>query len=171
VAFTLINSMSSHPAPPRLGWLLGIAAALLASACAGPAPHVKVLGAEQTRAHIGPPVLTVFVEVVNPTGRDLSLSRLEYDLSADRLFARRGSVAVERQIAAGATAVVEIAVPVERNIASRLAGVPYRLAGKLYAHADHMERFWNVEVRGELEASTFAGDHVLRVKLGPSSSR
>lgn len=153
----------------RVARPLALVGLLFAAACAGPSPHVKVLGAEQTRAQLGGRVLMVVVEVVNPTGRDLDLSRLEYDLSADKLFARKGEVAVERRIAAGSSAVVEIPVPVERRLATEMRGVPYRLKGKLFAHADHMDRFWNVEVEGELEATARAGDHVLRVKLSPGA--
>lgn len=152
----------------RFTTLVALVLAVGLAACAGPAPHVKVLGAEQARARQGGPVLTVFVEVVNPTDRDLALSRLEYDLSAGRVFARKGNVAVERRIGAGSTAIVEIAVPVARGAARNLAGVPYRLDGRLYAHGDHIERSWQVAVKGELEAAAIAGDHVLRVKLAPS---
>jgi hypothetical protein len=167
----MFTAMFSHSHLHRTARFLVVAGALLTAACAsGPSPHVKVLGAEQGRARGVGPVLTVFVEVVNPTGRDLALSRLEYDLSADKLFARKGNVRVERHIGAGSTAIVEISVPVEGKVASQLRGVPYRLQGKLFAHADHMERFWTVAVSGELEASGNAGDHVLRVKLGPSSN-
>jgi hypothetical protein len=138
------------------------------AACGGASPHVKVLGAEQSGAGMGAPVLRLFVEVVNPTGRGLRLSRLEYDLSAERVFATKGAVSVERDVAAGQSAVVEIVVPVDRRAAARLAGVPYKLDGRLFAHADHMDQYWPVRLRGELEAAPRAGGHVLRVKLGSS---
>jgi hypothetical protein len=164
---------------------VSLAAALLLVACAGPSPHVKVLGAEQGAGFVdrssprvdsagglahrpGARFLTVFVEVVNPTNRDLALSRLEYDLQAKDVFADKGNVALTRRVGAGSTAIVEIPVPVDGAVAGHLHGVPYRLVGRLYAHADHVERFWSVAVKGELETSPVAGDHILRVKLGPS---
>jgi hypothetical protein len=152
----------------------GIAAALAAllalaglSACGGATPRVKVLGAEQRRQRAEGAVLTVFVEVVNPTERDLALSRLEYDLAAERMFARRGQVELSRRIGAGSSAIVEIAVPVARDLSGALDGVPYRLAGRLFALGDHRERYWTVELRGELAATRTAGAQVLRVKLAP----
>jgi hypothetical protein len=156
-------------APRLLPALIVFASALLTGCAAGPTPRVKVLGAEQVRAHAGGPSLIVFVEVVNPTDSDLALSRLEYDLSADALLRAKGSARVDRRIGPDSSAVVEISVPVERKVAAALPGASYRLAGKLFAHGDHMEQFWKVEVKGEL-ARSVASDHVLRVKLGPSSS-
>jgi hypothetical protein len=162
--------MTSHLKPRHAARWLVLAGTLLVAACAGPSPQVKVLGAEQGRVHRpGARVLTVFVEVVNPTGRDLALSRLEYDFQAKDVFAERGHVDLDRRIGAGSTAVVEIPVPVDARALARMGGVPYRLVGRLYAQADPGERFWSVSVKGELEATTVAGDHVLRVKLGPSS--
>jgi hypothetical protein len=154
----------------RLPLLAALLAGLALTACGGAAPHVKVMGAEQGRSDVGRPVLRVFVEVVNPTGGVVDLARLDYDLSADQLFARRGTVEVDRKVGAGSTAIVEIAVPVDPSAVAKVAGVPYRLAGRLYAHADAVDRYWNVDVRGELQASPRAGDHLLRVKLGASSS-
>lgn len=93
--------------------------------------------------------LVVFVEVVNPTSRDLKLSRLDYSLSADSWFETDGSVALSRTVQRRSSTVVEIAVPVERA-ASDADRAAYRLRGKLYALAGHVERSWRVDATGEI---------------------
>ncbi len=105
--------------------------------------------AKQTRS-TGPEVL-VFMEVVNPTGRDLELSRLEYRLSADTWFESNGSVGLARNVAARSSTVVEISVPAYELQGRGTAGVPYRLQGRLFAHADRVERSWKVDAAGRLE--------------------
>jgi hypothetical protein len=128
--------------------LLGLSLCLLLSACAASSPRVTVLGVEQ--AHTTPRrSLLVFVEVVNPTSRDLRLSRLEYKVRADSWFESSGQVRVERDIGAGSSAVVEIPVPVQHGGAHE-GTIPYTLEGKLFALEDKIERSWNVAVRGAI---------------------
>jgi hypothetical protein len=129
--------------------LLAIALALLVSGCASSSPRVTVLGVEQ--AHKSPRrSLLVFVEVVNPSSRDLRLSRLEYKVRADSWFESQGQVSVERDIGAGSSAVVEISVPVQHADGSQSGNIPYTLEGKLFALEDKIERSWNVAVRGAI---------------------
>ena len=96
----------------------------------------------------GPEVL-VYMEVVNPTSRDLRLSRLDYRLRADSWFETRGSVRLGRAIAPNSSTVVEIAVPV-RRIGKADDGVVYRLDGRLFARADHIERSWSIDAAGKI---------------------
>ena len=129
--------------------LLAIALTVLASACATSSPRVTVLGVEQ--AHTTPRrSLLVFVEVVNPTSRDLRLSRLEYKVRAASWFESSGQVQVERDIGAGSSAVVEIQVPVRQTGESHASSIPYTLEGRLFALEDKIERSWKVAVRGAI---------------------
>ncbi|HWM84670.1 MAG TPA: hypothetical protein VNO33_02505 [Kofleriaceae bacterium] len=122
---------------------------LLVTACASSGPRVTVLGVEQTHATPRRELL-VFVEVVNPTSRDLRLSRLEYRVRADSWFESAGQVALARDIGAGQSAVVEIPVPVRHAGSAHDGSIPYTLEGKLFAHEDHIERSWNVKARGAI---------------------
>jgi hypothetical protein len=129
--------------------LLAMAAAVLVSACATSSPRVTVLGVEQGRTTPRRSLL-VFVEVVNPTGRDIRLSRLEYKVHADSWFESAGQVRVERDVGAGSSAVVEIPVPVQHSGTARAGTIPYTLEGKLFALEDKIERSWKVAVRGAI---------------------
>jgi hypothetical protein len=145
----------------RFALSLLVVAASLGAGCAGSrSPRINVLGVEQ--APQAQRSLLVFVEVVNPTGRDLTLSRLEYRVRAERWFESQGQVRLARQIGAQSSAVVEIAVPVERP-ASADATIPYTLEGKLFALEDRIERSWNVAVRGALGAASVGDPGRVRV--------
>ncbi|HTE52517.1 MAG TPA: hypothetical protein VK698_16810 [Kofleriaceae bacterium] len=139
----------------RLALILALAAAASgATACATASPRVTVLGVEQApTAATARHSLLVFVEVVNPTQRDLHLSRLEYRVRATSWFESAGQVELAREVGAGESAVVEIPVPVRHTSASRDGSVAYTLEGKLFALEDHVERSWKVKVRGALGRS------------------
>ncbi|HYU15948.1 MAG TPA: hypothetical protein VEL05_07755 [Candidatus Acidoferrum sp.] len=113
---------------------------------------MTVLGVEQARATQAAPrrSLVVFVEVVNPTQRDLRLSRLEYRVHADSWFETQGQVRLAREIGAGQSAVVEIPVPVQHASSAHDGAIPYSLEGKLFALEDNIERSWRVAVRGAI---------------------
>jgi hypothetical protein len=98
----------------------------------------------------------MFVEVVNPTQAQLTLSRLEYQLEASTWFRSRGKVALRRSIGPGSSAVVEIPVPVDpsRRSGRVPTGAPYELEGKLYARDNRVERSWKVKVEGSLSQSS-----------------
>lgn len=131
--------------------LLLAAGASAASACATASPRVTVLGVEQAPAPAtARHSLLVFVEVVNPTQRDLHLSRLEYRVRAASWFESAGQVQLAREVGAGESAVVEIPVPMREAGAAQGGSVPYTLEGKLFALEDHVERSWKVQVRGAL---------------------
>lgn len=109
----------------------------------------------QTRATMSPKVL-VYMEVVNPTSRDLRLSRLDYTLQADTWFESQGSVQLGRAVGPKSSTVVEIAVPVSRHD-GEADGVLYKLKGRLFARADHVERSWNVDATGQIKTRTARG--------------
>ena len=154
-------------------WLaLGLALGTSLAGCATTSPSVKVLGfTEGVAASSRSDSLVVFVEVVNPTQRELALSRLEYRLDARSWFQTDGSVVLSRVVAPGSSTVVE--VPIRFH---RLAGyghdgqsdsdqaVSYSLRGRLWAMSEQVQRSWNVEVAGVLDAEAVADAHA-----GPAS--
>ena len=95
--------------------------------------------------------MRVFVQVHNPTSQNLKLRSLEYRLVADDWFDSRGKVSVERVVLAGASAVVEIRVPISEDAdQSSIRGVPYTLDARLFATADKTERSWKLHAAGAL---------------------
>lgn len=155
-----------------------VAAGLLAmvataGGCLGSArPQVKVLGVSQAAMPArGDRTLVMFVEVVNPTQSELTLSRLEYELDAPSLFSTRGNVSLRRKVQPGSSAVVEIPVPLAREIgASRVpSGAPYELEGKLFARENRVERSWKVKVEGALSQGT--ASRLIRVHVADRAGR
>lgn len=149
------------------GAFLAACLALLAIAggCAsGARPRVNVLGVQETRAAAPRSGLLVFVEVVNPTSRALTLSRLVYRVRASSWFESAGQVRITRQIGAESSAVVEIPVPVQRAATAEDGAIAYVLEGKLYAEEDRMERSWDVAVKGAL-GSAQAGDRGAPIRV------
>lgn len=124
--------------------------ALLAGCTAGARPRVNVLGVQESRGAAPKSGLLVFVEVVNPTSRALTLSRLEYRVRATSWFESAGQVHLTRQVGAESSAIVEIPVPVERAANPEDGSIAYVLEGKLFAEEDRMERSWDVAVKGAL---------------------
>jgi hypothetical protein len=139
------------------GAFLAVCLAVLATGCnSATRPRVNVLGVQETRS-APRSALLVFVEVVNPTSRPLTLSRLQYRVSATSWFESAGQVRLTREVDAESSAVVEIPVPVERAASTDDGRIPYVLVGKLYAQEDGMERSWDVAVKGAL-GSAQTGD-------------
>jgi hypothetical protein len=132
---------------------------------------MSVLGVKAPRIQrFDAPSMKVFVEVHNPTKVNLSLKRLRYRLVAESYFDSRGEVRMERVIAAGASAIVEILVPVQQGAETdALRGVPYTLDARLYALADNKtERSWQLRSSGSLarSQSARASGTALRVATG-----
>ena len=98
--------------------------------------------------------MRVFVEVHNRTRSDLSLDRLTYRLVAENWFDARGEVKLDRVIIAGASAIVEISVPVQGKPQEMdLHGVPYTLKARLFVTTDKVERSWELNSKGSLASS------------------
>lgn len=142
-----------------LAGLLGMAACGASSS-----PRINVLGVQQTN-RAPRQTLTVFVEVVNPTGQNIKLSRLEYQVRAARWFETQGEVQLTREIAAESSAVVEIPVPVKSAGAADDDQIPYTLVGRLFAREGHGERSWSVDVKGALGAMAGGSGAPLRVTV------
>ncbi len=140
----------------RLHVCLVLVTALWASACTSSAtPKMSVIGVKAPRIQrFDAPSMKVFVEVHNPTRSDLSLDKLSYRLVAEDWFDTRGEVRLERIITAGASAIVEISVPVqERSQELALHGVPYTLKAQLFVTTDKIKRSWNLKSSGSLASS------------------
>ncbi len=130
--------------------LLAVGLAAILSACgAHNSPRVNVLGVQESNA-AARQSLVVFVEVVNPTSRALTLSRLEYRVRASSWFESAGKVSLSRQVGAESSTIVEIPVPVAHAAKSEDGVIPYVLEGQLFAHEDRLERSWHVAVKGAL---------------------
>lgn len=116
---------------------------------------MSVIGVKSPRVQrFDAPAVKVFVEVYNPTRSDLNLERLNYRLVAADWFDSKGVVQVERVISAGASAIVEILVPVrEQSKEDSLLGVPYTLKARLYASTDKASRSWELTSKGSLASS------------------
>ncbi len=137
--------------------LLVTAAALsILAGCSTHRPQVKVIGISQPHRVVANDDQSVilFLEVVNPTPRDLRLSRIEYQLDAESWFASRGAVKLSRAVGADSVAVVEIPIPVDASAhAERARKVPYRFEGRLYTLEERVERSWRVKVNGTIGAT------------------
>lgn len=119
------------------------------------------------------PVMQVYVEVHNPTSRTLRISRLKYRLVAESWFDSIGQVKVDRLVAAGGSAIVEIEVSVKEEGATRdaMQGVNYTLEGRLFAVADQVERSWKLSSTGALVSSGRSARRGLRVADAPKQGR
>jgi LEA14-like dessication related protein len=108
----------------------------LATGChTGRTPELRVLGVHEARdSH-------VFVQVRNPASRPMRLTRLQYTFaSAAGTTVSKGDVALERDIPAGSTVVVE--VPLEMDATEAL-----HLEGRLTAELDQYVRTYTVEAQ------------------------
>ena len=115
--------------------------------CAGPTPAVQLLGISSSEP-VSPTEVLLFVEVTNPTQRDLTLSRFDYELETDGLLTDKGRVPLTRELSAGATAVVEIPV---RGVKKEAAGVALQLRGRLHATEDRVPRSWPFASKSSVE--------------------
>jgi hypothetical protein len=132
--------------------LLLAALAGATTGCAAPKPDVHVIGVSDDGARASTPALLVFIEVTNPTGRHILLSRLEYQFDAEPWFATEGRLAIARSLSPGGSTVLEI--PVRLDALERLAGVTsdvgYRFDGRLFAEDGDRRTDWRVRVNGAL---------------------
>lgn len=156
---------------------------MILGACVSSRPNVKVLGVTDTATSSArQETLLVFVEVVNPTRRALTLSRLEYRLDAESWFQADGEVLLSRAIAPQSSAIIEVPIRLRRlehgdgmdgvdgmDGMGELAGsrhalaergadnpVTYSLEGRLFAVSEQVQRSWSVEVEGTLNPDAVA---------------
>ena len=165
--------MSSHLI--RHGLLLAVvlSAAALSGACASaPKAPVKVIGVANAhdRDDAGR-MLLFFLEVRNPTSRQITLSQLDYQLEAKPWFVSEGRVRVSRSITAGGSAVIEVPVRLDRGNEDeeRKVGVNYTFRGVLRVHSGAVDRDWPVRLNGEL-ATTDTGSARSAFVVGPAVS-
>jgi LEA14-like dessication related protein len=109
---------------------------LLASAChPAQSPQLRVLGLHDASASE-----VVFVQVTNPAGKPMRLTKLEYKFAAAGATVSTGEVPLERDVPAGAAVVVE--VPLEAE-----AHKPLTLTGTLVAELDQMVREFQISAQ------------------------
>jgi hypothetical protein len=110
-----------------------LALALAATAChSGKPPELTVLG-----VHAAPLHEVVFVQVTNPARRPMRLTRLEYTFAAQGAQVSSGEVPLARDLAAGASVVVEVPFDVATE-------GPMTLRGTLTAELDQIVRIFKV---------------------------
>ncbi len=131
--------------------------AVSAAGCAASSPRLKVVGVSQEApptyarsAETATRSLLVFVEVLNPTGRPLELSRFRYNVKATRWFDTGGDLRLTRTVRPHARAVLELRVPYSMPSITEPGGVPYTLEGRLYARENRRQRSWSVRTRGRI---------------------
>ena len=123
-------------------FILGLALALGAGACASSRPYVSVVGTAQAPGDLADRHLVVVVEIHNPTGTPLRLSELEYTLGRrGMLVSSRGKVLLRDTIAPGHTSTVDIAIPLA---AGSKAAAAYDLNGRLHGYAGEIEMNWKI---------------------------
>ncbi len=135
--------------------------------CAGPRPGVQVIGIS-TPSVIQDEEALLFVEVTNPTQRDLELSRFDYELEASGWPADSGEVPLSRGLAAGATAVVEI--PIKTGTGTAASGQAFEIRGRLHATENRVPFSWPFNSSGALDNSQIDTSS-LRVKVFPARAR
>jgi len=164
--------MLSHLVPPRLLIVIALLATPLAAGCGGaPKTPVKVIGVSDAHGRDASRMLLFFLEVRNPTRRDIQLSQVDYELEAKPWFATTGRLQVARSIAAGGSAVIQVPVRLDDTGvgAGAASGVAYTFQGVLHVRAGSVDRDWPVRVNGEL---AHAGpDRSAQLVIVPIASR
>jgi len=114
---------------------LSVLCAVAAGCHTGRTPELRVLGVHEA------PESHVFVQVRNPARRPMRLTKLEYTFaSAQGRTVAEGKLPLEREIPAGAVAVVEVPLDAESS-------EPLELTGKLTAELDQYVRTFTVEAQ------------------------
>jgi hypothetical protein len=120
---------------------LVVAIPLLLVGCATTrSPQLRVLGVHEEPHHE-----VVFVQVTNPAGRTMRLTKLEYRFAAGGATVSEGELALAREVPAGEAIVVEVPLFAPAAPDATAAPVePLTLRGKLTAVTDQIVRIFNV---------------------------
>src|SRR5690242_19107315 len=119
--------------------LLGLAVAGGAGCRTTQSPQLHVIGVHEEPRHD-----VVFVQVTNPVGRAMRLTRLEYRFAAAGQTVSTGEMALARELPAGAAIVVE--VPLDSPPAKPITQ-PMTLYGKLTAELDQIVQSFSVSAQ------------------------
>ena len=114
--------------------LLGVAGS--ATGCrTAQSPQLHVIGVHEEPRHD-----VVFVQVTNPVGRAMRLTRLEYRFAAAGQTVSTGEMALARELPAGAAIVVEVPLDTPPR-------QPMTLYGKLTAELDQIVQSFSVSAQ------------------------
>ncbi len=143
------------------------------AACGGaPKPPVRVIGVTNAHAWDASPVLLVFLEVRNPTGRTVNIKRLDYRMNAQPWFDASGFVPVSRSIIAGGSAIIEVPVRLDENAKPVGPGeIAYRFQGTLEVRSGSTRHKWPVSAEGELSTKAGPDDRSAYIVLPAGSTR
>ena len=118
----------------RLALLLFLT--LAACAGGGGSPQLRVLGVhDRNTTHE-----TVFVQVTNPANHPMRLTRLQYAFAASGQTVAQGEIPLERDVEAGAAAIVE--VPFEGEATGQMT-----MTGRLTTTLDRIEQTYSVSAQ------------------------
>jgi LEA14-like dessication related protein len=114
---------------------LGTLAGVTSGCHSGKSPELRVLGVHEEPRHD-----VVFVQVTNPASHAMRLTRLEYTFAADGAKLSEGTLALAREVPAGAAVVVEIPLdsPSEK---------PMTMSGKLTAELNQIVQIFSVSAK------------------------
>lgn len=115
---------------------LSVLCAVATGCQTGRTPELRVLGVHDA------PESHVFVQVRNPASRPMRLTKLEYTFASSKggRTVAEGNLPLEREIPAGAVAVLEVPLDTESS-------EPLELTGKLTAELDEYVRTFTVEAQ------------------------
>lgn len=125
----------------RLALAFALALGMSVTACTGAqSPSVRVLGVHETTRHE-----VVFVQVTNPAGKPMRLTRLDYVFASSGGTFAEGAVPLARELPANSAVVVEVP----------LIGDPpdgqLTLRGKLTATVDQIVKSFSVSAKIDAE--------------------
>ena len=135
-------------------WLVPLI--LLVAACTSSTPKVKVLGVTNSSGD-SPQTIHVFMQVVNPTQKELRLSRLKYSMNAGSWFKASGEIRLTRALPGDSAAVLDIPIPVDQPLTRSATPIVFRLNGRLYARDHTNMRSWAVKADGTFTSSEGTG--------------
>lgn len=128
----------------RLAVSLALVLGIAVTACTGAqTPSVRVLGVQEIQRHE-----VVFVQVTNPAGKPMRLTRLDYTFASQGGTVSEGAVPLARELPANSAVVVEVPL-----IGDAPANEPLTLKGKLTATVDEIVKSYSVSAKVEPTAT------------------
>lgn len=128
----------------RLAVSFALVIGIAVTACTGAqSPSVRVLGVQEIRRHE-----VVFVQVTNPAGKPMRLTRLDYVFASQGGTVSEGAVPLARELPANSAVVVEVPL-----LGDAPTNEPLTLKGKLTATVDEIVKSYSVSAKVEPTAT------------------
>jgi LEA14-like dessication related protein len=124
----------------RIATSLALLVGIAVTGCTGAQnPSVRVLGVQEASRHE-----VVFVQVTNPAGKPMRLTRLDYVFAAQGTTVSEGAVPLARELPANSAVIVEVPL-----IGDAPSGESLTLKGKLTARVDEIVKSYSVSAKIE----------------------